>query len=214
LYGENGEGVAILLRTKACPSAAGKGKERHKACRGRSPKRAADQPYREFLDQRIFQPLQLTETFAGNAGDRPRVAAGHVHGKLVRSFELDTVGMGAGDVWSTVDDLMRWSRALFDTGFLSDASRRAMFDTQATLPSDEHLEDGSAITAQRYGYGWFLGRGLGKALVLHPGDNAGFKALNLFVPSSAVRLVMLVNDETSAFDAVAVELLTEALGPE
>jgi hypothetical protein len=56
-------------------------------------------------------------------------------------------------------------------------------------------------------------RAVAWSLVLHPGDNAGFKALNQLVPSSAVRLVVLVNDETSAFDAVAVELLTEALRP-
>ncbi|HKC19855.1 MAG TPA: serine hydrolase domain-containing protein, partial [Candidatus Dormibacteraeota bacterium] len=86
----------------------------------------ADKPYREFLEQRIIQPLQLNETFAGNAGERPRLAVGHLEGNEVPSFELDTVGMGAGDVWSTVGDLVRWDDMLFDTNFLTDASRHAM----------------------------------------------------------------------------------------
>lgn len=173
--------------------------------------RSADQPYREFLHQRVFTPLQLWATYAGNAGDRPSTTVGHVEGVAVPSFELDTVGMGAGDIWSTVGDVMRWDASLMGRGFLSQASRRAMFQIHVTLPSQWHLEEGSPIGATGYGYGWFLGRGLGKDLVVHPGDNAGFKSVNLVVPSLGIRLAVLVNDEASACNSVAVDLLKEAL---
>jgi CubicO group peptidase (beta-lactamase class C family) len=106
---------------------------------------------------------------------------------------------------------MRWDAALMGRGFLSRSSRHAMFQIHVTLPSELHLEEGSPVGATGYGYGWFLGRGLGNEIVLHPGDNAGFKSVNLVVPSLGIRLAVLVNDEASAFNSVAVDLLKEAL---
>ncbi len=64
--------------------------------------RAADQPYASFLAREIFEPLGMEATFAGSGAGKPTLAIGHQAGTPVKSFELDTVGMGAGDVWSTV----------------------------------------------------------------------------------------------------------------
>lgn len=105
--------------------------------------RASDMPYREFLQRRVFEPLELEATFAGNADGRPQVASGHKGGVPVESFELDATGMGAGDVWSTIDDMLRWDDALFDTTFLREASRAAMFERHVDLPRADRLEEGS-----------------------------------------------------------------------
>ncbi len=172
--------------------------------------RASGVPYREFLRRRIFEPLELAQTFAGNADGRPHVAPGHSGGVPVKSFELETTGMGAGDIWSTIDDVLRWDAALFESGFLDVPSRAAMLARHVELPEPAYLEEGSAIEGNAYGYGWFLGGYSGEHLIAHPGDNAGFKALNLIVPSRGVRLVMLVNDEESELARPAEELLTAA----
>ncbi len=173
--------------------------------------RAAAMPYRAFLEQRIFEPLELSATFVGNAGQRPLVAAGHQGGVVIKSFELDVVGMGAGDVWSTVGDVLRWDEALAEPGFLSSAARTSLFERHARLPSPVMFDDGSRTEVDGYGYGWFLGSTLGHAAVLHPGDNAGFKALNLVVPAKDVLLVMLVNDEETEVVQAAEDLLRLAL---
>lgn len=173
--------------------------------------RAAAMPYRTFLDRRIFEPLELSATFVGNAGQRPNVAAGHQGGAAIKSFELDVVGMGAGDVWSTLGDMLRWYDALAEPGFLSAAARASLFQRHARLPSPVMFDDGSKTEVDGYGYGWFLGTTLGHAAVLHPGDNAGFKALNLIVPAKDVRLVMLVNDEEAEFVRAAEDMLRRAL---
>ena len=69
--------------------------------------RAAGQPYASFLHREIFAPAGMGATFAGNSRGRSGVAVGHHSGEIVASFELDILGMGAGDLWSTVGDLTR-----------------------------------------------------------------------------------------------------------
>lgn len=76
---------------------------RARSQRARSPsivERAADQPYASFLAREIFEPLGMEATFAGSGAGKQTLAIGHQAGTPVKSFELDTVGMGAGDVWS------------------------------------------------------------------------------------------------------------------
>ena len=172
---------------------------------------ASGAAYRDYLEEKIFRPLALDATFAGNAGAHGDVATGHVGGEAVKSFELDTTGMGAGDVWSTVGDVLRWDEALASPGFLSDQALRSMTLRHATLPTPDHLEEGSRIEADGYGYAWYLGRFGEHRVVAHPGDNAGFRALNLLLPDDNVKLVMLVDDEQSELASTAQELIQQVL---
>jgi len=136
--------------------------------------RAADQPYASFLAREIFEPLGMEATFAGSGAGAPTLAIGHQAGTPVKSFELDTVGMGAGDVWSTVGDLARWDRALASGEILTEASRQAMFAVHAPVDDDDGL-----VRTKGYGYGWYIGSVSGEHRVIyHPGDNADFLAAN------------------------------------
>jgi CubicO group peptidase (beta-lactamase class C family) len=172
--------------------------------------RAADQPYASFLDQEIFRPLGMTATFAGNGLGRPGRAAGHRDGRPVTSsFELDIVGMGAGDVWSTAGDLARWDQALASGEILAAASRQAMLAVHAPVDDDDGL-----IRTEGYGYGWYLGRGPGGRLVIyHPGDNAGFVSVNAWFPQDEVRLVVLSNEETTDLQAIIHQAIALAFPP-
>jgi CubicO group peptidase (beta-lactamase class C family) len=161
--------------------------------------RAAGQSYASFLGREVFGPLGMDATFAGNGGGRPGLAAGHRAGQRVPSFELDTVGMGAGDVWSTVGDLARWDRALASGQFLADASRQAMLTVRAPIadPGD------GLVRTEGYGYGWFIGRASGgRRLIYHTGKNDGFVAVNAWFPEDDVRLVVFSNEETTDLMAI------------
>jgi CubicO group peptidase (beta-lactamase class C family) len=111
--------------------------------------RAAGQAYGAFLSREIFEPLGMTATFSGNPGDQPRLAAGRHDGTIVPSFELDTVGLGTGSIWSTAGDLARWDRALANGKILSEAARQAMFTVH--IPTDD--DTASLIRTEGYGYG-------------------------------------------------------------
>lgn len=96
---------------------------------------AAGQPYGAFLTHEIFQPLGLTATFTGNPRGEPDLSAGHHDGKAVSSFELDTVNLGTGGIWSTAVDLARWDRALASGQILSSAARRSTCPLRTTTAS-------------------------------------------------------------------------------
>ncbi|MBV1855231.1 beta-lactamase family protein [Catellatospora sp. NEAU-YM18] len=165
--------------------------------------RAADRPYRDVLAQEIFGPLGLADTFAGSPGDRPAVARGHgADGEPLPSYELDVVGMGAGDIWSTTGDLLRWLDGL-RTGRLLDARHRDLMLT-------EHAATGQEPDSRGYGYGCFLGSFGDEAWFHHTGGNSGFRSFAACLPASNRRIVVLSDSEATNM-AVLNELLTVAL---
>ncbi|WP_199548354.1 serine hydrolase [Streptomyces sp. N35] len=148
--------------------------------------RAGGEPYRQFLTRQIFEPLGLHDTFAGAPGDRSEVAAGHAGGAVTPSYELDVVGLGAGDLWSTTGDMLRWDQALATGAFLGDESRRLMFAPHATTGLGE---------LDAYGYGWQIGRIAGQQVRCHSGDNAGFKSFNAWFPELSAYVIVLTNHD-------------------
>jgi CubicO group peptidase (beta-lactamase class C family) len=169
--------------------------------------RAADQSYASFLARAIFEPLAMGASFAGNGDGEPELAAGHRAGtRVTSSFELDTVGMGAGDVWSTVGDLARWDRAVASGRILAESSRRAMFTIQAPIDAPDRL-----IRTDGYGYGCYIGRDSGgRRVIYHTGDNAGFVAVNAWFPDDDVRLAVVSNEETTDLMAILRQALATA----
>ncbi|MFI5491456.1 serine hydrolase domain-containing protein [Actinoplanes sp. NPDC051859] len=151
--------------------------------------RVADTAYATFLAGRIFEPAGLTATFAGPPGARPDVAAGHdKHGEPLPSWNLDVVGMGAGDVWSTTGDMTRWMSNLAAGDLLREPWRTLMLtERAATGQPDDH--------SRGYGYGWYVGTYAGEPWFHHSGHNAGYITFAASLPESDRRLVLLTNNE-------------------
>ncbi len=171
--------------------------------------RASNRPYAAFVSERIFEPLGLTSMFAGNAASRTLVATDHVRGLPVPTLELSAVGMGAGDLWSTAEDVLRWDRALMGQRLISEPSLDMMLAPQ--VPVDDPTGT-PALSVTGYGFGWFVGSASGHRAVLHPGDNAGCVSLNLVLPDDDIRLVILSNEGTTRADQIAVQLLEPLVG--
>ncbi len=89
------------------------------------------QTFAQVLQARTFTPLGMTrsgtEAYADPAPHRAlgyrKTFGGWRHDENNISYTL-----GSGDIYATVDDLLRWSRALDDPRYLSHASRDTMFD--------------------------------------------------------------------------------------
>ena len=168
--------------------------------------RATGQPYGAFLTQEIFEPLGLASTFNGNPGSRPGLAVGHQDGQPVAPFDLDTLGLGTGSIWSVAGDLARWDHALADGKLLSEAARRAMFTVHVPVEDDDGL-----VRTDGYGYGWFIGSAAGgRRLFYHPGDNPGFRSLNAWFPDDDVRLAALSNEGSTDHTPVTHRLIRTA----
>jgi CubicO group peptidase (beta-lactamase class C family) len=168
--------------------------------------RVTGQPYAGFLAGEVFGPLGLTSASAGDPPGGPGMARGYRAGEPLASADLATVSIGAGDLWCSVPDLLRWDEAIGGDELLPAAFREAMFTVHA--PGSPGGEGGWSYGG--YGYGWRIGTYRGHRARYHAGDNPGYLSLNAWLPDDRVTLAVLVNDEATDILAVADGLLRVA----
>jgi CubicO group peptidase (beta-lactamase class C family) len=160
--------------------------------------RVSGQPYGEFVQSRIFSPLRMQHSFVGNRTPEGIARAeGLGDSGRLPSFDLDTTGKGAGDIWSTAEDLLQWDGALSVPGpLLTAPSLEAMFRPYSRLPPEQSAS-APALADPSYGYGWYLATLDGAPVRFHSGDNNGYRALNAWVPGADLRFAFCSNQEST-----------------
>ncbi len=159
---------------------------------------AAGQRFDVALRERIFEPLGLRNTGYDRHGTPvPRRAHGYqrVGGVVVAADLLDmSVPFAAGALYSTVDDLLVWYRAVCGGSVLDEVSRKATFSDHAS----------------GYGYGWGIRSGDGGTQISHTGGIDGFLSRIGNVPECDGVVVVLSNVMDPAigevWDAMAARL--------
>jgi CubicO group peptidase (beta-lactamase class C family) len=151
---------------------------------------ASGRSFDELMRDEVLLPLGLTSTVPERNGIRvPGCARGYtrVEGGL-RLEEQKTIDIvGAGDLVSTADDLLRFDTAFDRDEFLPVPLRDAMLAP--------HTEGPDGV---RLGYGWFLRTSAGgRALQYHTGSGAGFRAFNFRLPHERLVVVVLANVDES-----------------
>ena len=154
---------------------------------------ATERPFAEVLTELVLEPLGLVHTTV--AADNPLVA-GRVSGYrlgddgLRPAAHIDlSVEVGAGGVYSTVDDLFCLKDAFARSGFLTP-------ETQARMITP--VTDAAAVG---YGYGLMTGRRFGRAWFGHSGGTFGFSSFLTHYPGDDVTVVVLSNlEDGSAAD--------------
>jgi CubicO group peptidase (beta-lactamase class C family) len=144
--------------------------------------------YEQLLSEHFFAPLDMRDSGL-DANDRvlARRASGYrPDGSDGRRFanaaHVDTSWLyAAGAIYSTVDDLLKWDRALRSGAVLPRAQVDLMW-------SAKHGP---------YGYGWQLlgpsAQTLNRRLVFHAGGTTGFASDLLLYPEQDVTIVLLAN---------------------
>lgn len=146
--------------------------------------KASGQSYGDFLDQNIFGPLGMRDTaHRGTAGRIvPLLAPGYAPAGawgLERAPFLDwSIKTGNGSLYSTVEDLYKWDRALREGGLLRPASLSEMFK--------DHTEGA--------GYGWFVGERSGRATVRFSGRSPGYTSYFERYPDDDACVIILSNN--------------------
>jgi CubicO group peptidase (beta-lactamase class C family) len=148
--------------------------------------RVAGEFYGDFLQQRIFQPLDMNATrIISEADIVPHRSSGYrlVKGELKNqewvSPTLNTTADGA--LYTSVLDLAKWDAALSRKQFLKDSSYQAMW-------SPVKLNNGKTYP---YGFGWFLSQQDGRRVVSHDGAWQGFTmSINRYLDDHLTVIVM------------------------
>jgi CubicO group peptidase (beta-lactamase class C family) len=165
---------------------------------------AGNQPYASFLSDRVFAPLGMRTASAGDPPAGTAVACGYYGGEPMPSYELATVNIGAGDIWCTAADLLRWDEAFGNDELLPASAREAMLASYAS-PGVQSDRDNWAFTG--CGYGWMTGVIAGRRAFFHSGNNPGYLAVNAWLPDEQLTLAILTNDEATDVAQAVTDLL-------
>lgn len=146
---------------------------------------ASGQTYDDFLQERIFMPLEMNNTFVVTESmELPSERAIGFKRNSEKSDDYKLRTLGDGGIYSTARDMFRWERALSEYTILGKSS---MDDAYAVTS----LKNGNVIN---YGFGWNIGSDLSGAIYYHTGGLAGFRNYFGRQPSNGEAIIILSNN--------------------
>lgn len=162
--------------------------------------KASGQSYSAFLTENIFKPLGMGDTgYDSHAAIIPRRAAGYSPSAkgVVNTDYLDmTIPQGAGALYSTSHDLLKWQRGLFGGKLLTPESLKAYL-----TPFKDNYALGVTVTTAD-----------GSTLVSHGGGIEGFNTWLGYDPDRKLTVVVLANLNGDAPGRLGKAMLTLARG--
>ena len=163
--------------------------------------RISGRSYEAFLRDNIFAPLGMKDSgYDSNSDVILRRAAGYSSDPLKDAVNANYIHMsiphGAGALYSTTEDLLRWERGLFGGKLLTAASLQKM-----TTP----FKNG-------YAFGLGVGTANGRMSISHNGAIQGFNTLLTYYPESKTTVVVLSNLVGSALGPISTRLTALAHG--
>jgi CubicO group peptidase (beta-lactamase class C family) len=168
--------------------------------------RAAGSPLSTYAHERIFQPLGMESTFFR---DRPtelpsdaarghfRATDGAIHVEPARFHAV-----GAGGLWTTLDDLGRWDALLGGSDPLTDGWLPRRLTTRG------QLADGTRI---HYAFGLSVRSHRALAIVSHGGTFPGWEAKMIRFPAYRTSVIVLANGEEFDVSAMALRIADAVL---
>jgi len=153
-------------------------------------------PFGQFLRDRIFAPLNMNSTLAYEKGKNevPRRAFGHTKQRDGNWRETDqsptSAVLGDGGIYSSIDDLEKWDRALREHTLLSEADMVPALTPVQTTSGAAKFQSGKAVS---YGFGWFLDPYEGHRRMYHDGETVGFRTTIQRFPHDNLTILVLAN---------------------
>lgn len=166
--------------------------------------------FEEFVEERLLRPLKLERTYCDSPTRIiPHRAAGYTRwDDMLKNAPYISLQQttGAGNMASTVGDLLAWQRAIVTHRLLPPEASQAMM-TRGTLNNG---------TTFNYGMGLFL-RKIGEhQVVRHGGGILGFRADLAYYPALGYTIAVLANSENAKAarisDQIARYLMKENTG--
>ena len=181
--------------------------------------KASGKPLHDYLRTAFFDPLGMADT--GYDDDASDVVMGYANlgggGPSPQPDANVSIIVGAGALYSTLDDLLVWQRALHHGRLLSPRSHAMMIADHA--PSDTPAERGRP--RRDWGFGLFnnsIGQRVSPAFmdrqIFHTGSWSGFRNLVSYQPDADVTVIVLSNNfhQRDAVFLLSQQGMAEALG--
>ena len=164
----------------------------------------------DFLRERIFKPLEMNHTvaYAKGRNEVTNRAYGHTFtdGKWRETDQSSTSAtLGDGGVYTSLDDLEKWDRALTNHTLLSAKEMAPALSPPPTSGNGElQMRDG--VTAPLYGFGWFLDPYQGHRRYSHYGETVGFRTAIQRFPDDRLTVIVLCNRSETDAPTLAIKV--------
>lgn len=153
--------------------------------------RVSGQAYEDFLREAIFERLGMSDTgLEHTRAIIPGRAVGYENPTTEATY-LDLSNLfAAGALYSTVDDLYRWDRALADDRLIPAELRERMFTP----------------VRETYAYGWRITRPFDRLMVGHTGHVSGARTYITRYPDDDAVIIVLSNFESADVTTISLQL--------
>lgn len=138
------------------------------------------QPFPQYMKDSVFTPLGLKDTYVFSSADTLKYVPTY---SVTKPFPMDHTDCTYGDknIYSTVQDLFQWDKALYENTFI----KKSTEDMAFTPYSNERK------TMHNYGLGWHLYFYAGDTIVYHNGKWHGSNtAFTRLVQDTATVIVL------------------------
>ncbi len=152
-------------------------------------------PFGQFLQERIFAPLKMTNTLAYEKGKNDVRNRAYGHTKKSEGWqETDqsptSAVLGDGGIYSSLADLEKWDRAIRNHTLLTAAEMQPALTPVQPTDGPAKSSEGSVVS---YGFGWFLDPHQGHKRMFHDGETIGFRTTIQRFPDDGLTIIVLAN---------------------
>jgi CubicO group peptidase (beta-lactamase class C family) len=169
--------------------------------------RVSHMSYVDFIQKRIFQPLQMNNSFVGDSLINEITSLATPHSATTGAIkEINRFNIGmispAGGIYSNVSDISRWMIMQLSKGKYGDELKSSLFSAansskmwtiQTVLPN--YVSERYNTHFNGYGLGWLLNDMKGKLVATHTGGLPGMLSQVTLVPDLNLGIVILTNTE-------------------
>ena len=157
--------------------------------------KVSGKPFDEFLHQRIFAPLQMTNTVAYIRGKNAVTNRAYGHSQTSAGWEQTdqsptSATLGDGGVYSSLTDLSKWDDALQQHTLLSAKDMEPAITSVKVPDNSVRGPDGSPA---EYGFGWFLNPYKQHPRMWHYGETMGFRSNIQRFTEDGLTIIVLCN---------------------
>ncbi len=162
----------------------------------------------QYLHDRIFVPLKMNNTLAyeKRKNEVPHRAYGHTKEKdgwRETDQSPTSAVLGDGGIYSSIDDLAKWDRALRQHTLLSAAEMQPALTSVQLSAGQAEFPDGRPVS---YGFGWFLDPYKGHKRMSHNGETIGFLTTIQRLPDDDLTVIVLANRTDVSPEKMALQI--------
>ena len=179
--------------------------------------KASGMAYADYLQSALFAALDMADTGLGETTDMAMGHANFPQGLTTQPQANVSIVAGAGALYSTLDDILVWQRALHRGQVLTPSSYAQLITDHA--PLDTPPERGRPHRAWGYGMfvnslGWQVQPAFGDRQIYHTGSWSGFRNLVTYQPEADVTVIVLSNNyhQRDQVFLISQQAMAEALG--